>query len=82
MLGLAMVLSALLAISITGSVFAAGPSDNAAQSQTQTQTQNQGEECICGECNKVVNNYSYQYANSGAPQAGYKYAHQNGKIVE
>ena len=90
-LGLAMVLSALLVVSITGAVFATGPSDNA----TQTQTQNQGDECICGECpceecpvgdcnkNQTGNCYKYGYANAGAPEdGGYKHAHQNGKTVE
>jgi hypothetical protein len=95
MLGLAMVLSALLVVSITGAVFAAGPSDNAAQTQTQTQTQNQGEECICGECpceecpigdcnqNQIGDGYKYRYANVGVPEdGGHKYAHKNGKTVE
>ena len=45
-LGLAMVLSALLVVSITGAVFAAG--DNA--KGPQSQTQNQYEECPCEEC--------------------------------
>ena len=73
MLGLAMVLSALLVVCITGAVFAAGPIDNAAQ----TQTRNQGEECICGECpceecpvgecnqNQIGDGYKYRYANAG-----------------
>jgi len=95
MLGLAIILSALLVVSITGAVFAAGPSDNAAQTQTQTQTQNQGEECICGECpceecpvgdcnqNQIGDGYKYGYANAGAPEdGGHKYAHKNGKTLE
>ncbi len=88
--GLAMVLSALLLVSITSAVFAAGPNtDNG----TQTQIKNQGETCICGECpceecpcgeficNEVVNKHSYKYANSGAPEAGYKHANRNGQQV-
>jgi len=46
-LGLSMVVVAILAVALAGTVLAAGPNtDNGAQ----TQTQNQGEECICGEC--------------------------------
>jgi hypothetical protein len=87
-LGLAMVVSALLVVSITGAVFAAGSGENASQNQTQ----NHGVECICGECpceecpvgecNDVFNNYSHQYANSGAPEEGHKYGHRYGKPVE
>lgn len=94
-LGLALVLSALLVGSITGAVFAAGPSDNAAQDKTKTQTQNRGADCICGECpceecpvgdcnqNRTGGDYKYKHANAAAPEEdGYKYAPKNGKTVE
>ena len=81
-LGVATVLSAILVIATAGAVFAAGPSDNAAQTQTQKCP---CEDCPVGDCyqNQIGDGYKYRHANGGAPEdGGCKYAHQNGKTVE
>lgn len=80
MLGLAVVLSALLVVSITGAVFAAG--DNAKGPQAQTQNQYEEcpcEECPCGDgvCNEYCKDYSYKWGETEEPAPHGK---QNGKI--
>ena len=73
-LGMALVLTALLVVSIAGTVFAAdGNPDNG----------NQGEECPCGECvcgdcvpNDYSYNWDYSYESPGPHGA------QNGKVSE
>ena len=82
-LGLAMVLSALLVVSITGAVFAAGDENGKGNFQ------NQGEvcpceECPCGECiygESVLNEWDWDWAereDPSGPHGSYKY--REGKI--
>jgi len=57
-LGITMVLTALLAVSMAGTVFAAGGNPDKG---------NQGEECPCGECDCgdcVLNDHSYKWDHS------------------
>ena len=66
MLGLAVVLTALVAVSITGAAFAAG--GNA------TDNGNQGEECPYSDCDPNLYNWDYNYEFPGPHGA------QNGKV--
>jgi hypothetical protein len=73
-LGLSMVVAAILALAIAGTVGAAGNNPG-----TGAQTQNQGAECLCGECHcgnracgdcDAINHeynhkYSYSYSSPG-----------------
>ena len=66
-LGLSMVVAAILALAIAGTVGAASNNPG-----TGAQTQNQGEECLCGECPcgdcEPINhayNHDYSYSSPG-----------------
>jgi hypothetical protein len=81
-LGLSMVVAAILALAIVGTVSAAGNNPD-----TSAQTQNQGAECLCGECHcgncvcgdcdpinhEYNHKYSYSYSSPGP------HGFQNGK---
>jgi len=71
-----MVVAAILALAIAGTVGAAGNNPG-----TGAQTQNQGEECLCGECpcgdcepiNHAYNHdYSYSYSYSSPGPHGFQ----------
>jgi len=77
-LAMVLVLTAILAVSITGTVFAAGGNpDNG----------NQGDECPYGDCengdcepNNYAYNHDYNYASSGPHGAQHQW--QKGKVTE
>ena len=61
-LGLSMVVAAILALAIAGTVSAAGSNPG-----TGAQTQSQGAECLCGECpcgdcDPINNSYNHNYS--------------------
>jgi hypothetical protein len=74
-LGLSMVVAAILALAIAGTVGAAGNNPG-----TGAQTQGQGEECRCGECpcgdcEPINHAYNHDYSYSSPGPHGF----QNGK---
>jgi hypothetical protein len=74
-LGLSMVVAAILALAIAGTVGAAGSNPG-----TGTQAQNQGAECLCGQgpcgdCEPINHAYNHDYSYSSPGPHGF----QNGK---
>ena len=76
-LGLSMVVAAILALAIAGTVGAAGSNPG-----TGAQTQNQGEECRCGECpcgncDSINNSYNHDYSYNHNYSYNYDYSYSS-----
>jgi hypothetical protein len=74
-LGLSVLVAAIMALAIAGTVSAAGNN-----SGTGAQTKNQGAECLCGQCpcgdcDPINHAYNYNYSYSSPGPHGF----QNGK---
>jgi hypothetical protein len=83
-LGLSMVVAAILALAIAGTVGAAGNNPG-----TDAQTQNQGAECLCGECpcgecvcgdsDPINHEYNYDYSYTYSYSSPGPHGFQKGK---
>lgn len=72
-LGLSMVVAAILALAIAGTVGAAGSNPG-----TGAQAQNQGAECLCGQypcgdCEPINHAYSHDYSYSSPGPHGFQH---------